>query len=225
MSNRNTPPVRPFVPIGGKLTVYADHPGGTDAVRYMSVDRSTPARGGTRCHMRDKAKTARIAEHSQPAGRFRRWWQVVDSNHRRRSRRFYSTLLQPESPPSDQRVCASRRVSGCHRPLCVRACRGRGRRNARTGTDGEGRSGARTACRSGMPTVLRHRLPADLPIQAAGSLASQVVEPTAERASCTHSAASPPPAASISSIICTGTMYSPICSARWRGQGRMVTFL
>ena len=100
-----------------------------------------------------------------------------------------------------------------------------GRRNGRTGTDGEGRSDARDLCTSRMPTVLRHRLPADLPIQAASSLAPQVVEPTAERASCTHSAASPPPAASISSIICTGTMYSPICSARWRGQGRMVTFL
>ena len=114
---------------------------------------------------------------------------------------------------------------GRRRPLCVRAGRGRGRRNARTDTDGEGRSGARIACRSDMPTVLRHRLPADLPIQAVGSLAPQVVEPTAERHPALTSAASPPPAASISSIICTGTMYSPICSARWRGQGRVVTFL
>lgn len=37
-----------------------------------------------------------------------------------------------------------------------------------------------------------------------------------------HSPASPSPAASISSIICTGTMYSPISCARWRGQGRVV---
>jgi hypothetical protein len=31
----------------------------------------------------------RIAAYPQLAGRFRRWWQVMDSNHRRRSRRFY----------------------------------------------------------------------------------------------------------------------------------------
>ena len=30
-------------------------------------------------------QTARIVENSQLAGRFRRWWQVMDSNHRRRS--------------------------------------------------------------------------------------------------------------------------------------------
>ena len=33
-------------------------------------------------------KTARIAEISQLAGRFRRWWQVLGSNQRRLSRRF-----------------------------------------------------------------------------------------------------------------------------------------
>ena len=39
-------------------------------------------------------------------------WQVVDSNHRRRSRRFYSPLAPPESPPADQRVRRSRRDCG-----------------------------------------------------------------------------------------------------------------
>ena len=40
------------------------------------------------------SKTARVAENSQQAGRFRRWWQVLwqvlGSNQRRLSRRFYS---------------------------------------------------------------------------------------------------------------------------------------
>ena len=85
------------------------------------------------------------------------------------------------NPPLTSAYALRGEFQGRRRPLCVRACRGRGRRNARTDTDGEGRSGARIACRSDMPTVLRHRLPADLPIQAAGSLAPQVVEPTAER--------------------------------------------
>jgi hypothetical protein len=59
-------------------------------VRYTSVDsaprRSTALQGDTR---RDKEETARIAENSQLTGRFRRWWQVLGSNQRRLSRRFY----------------------------------------------------------------------------------------------------------------------------------------
>ena len=46
----------------------------------------------------DRAETARQREIPQLAGRFRRWWQVMGSNHRRLSRRFYSPLLLPESP-------------------------------------------------------------------------------------------------------------------------------
>jgi len=61
-----------------------------DAVRYMSVDTATQGptalQGDTR---RDKKETARIAENSQLSGRFRRWWQVLGSNQRRLSRRFY----------------------------------------------------------------------------------------------------------------------------------------
>jgi hypothetical protein len=67
---------------------------GTDAVRYASVDTATqrPAalQGDT---PRDRAETARIAENSQLAGRFRRWWQVLGSNQRRLSRRFYRPFL------------------------------------------------------------------------------------------------------------------------------------
>ena len=59
-------------------------------VRYMSVDtatqRSTALQGDTR---RDKKKTARLTAFPQPAGRFPRVWQVLGSNQRRLSRRFY----------------------------------------------------------------------------------------------------------------------------------------
>ena len=41
-----------------------------------------------------------------------RQWQVLGSNQRRLSRRFYSTLAPPESPPADQHIRASRRDSG-----------------------------------------------------------------------------------------------------------------
>ncbi len=61
-----------------------------DAVRYMSVTtathRPTVTRPDTR---RDKKETAHGAAFPQPRGRFRRWWQVLGSNQRRLSRRFY----------------------------------------------------------------------------------------------------------------------------------------
>ena len=60
--------------------------------RYVSVDTATQGptalQGDTRW---DKKETARIAENSQLSGRFRRWWQVLGSNQRRLSRRFYSS--------------------------------------------------------------------------------------------------------------------------------------
>jgi hypothetical protein len=46
---------------------------------------------------RDKKETARRAAFPQRAGRFRRWWQVLGSNQRRLSRRFYRPL--PPVPP------------------------------------------------------------------------------------------------------------------------------
>jgi hypothetical protein len=56
----------------------------------LSVDpatqRSTALQGDAPW---DREETARIAENSQLAGRFRRWWQVLGSNQRRLSRRFY----------------------------------------------------------------------------------------------------------------------------------------
>jgi hypothetical protein len=125
-------------------------------VRYASVDTATqrPAalQGDT---PRDRAETARMAENSQLAGRFRSVWQVMGSNHRRLSRRFYSTLLLPESPPADQRIRRSRHVCGpppsAMRPWVpgfgVRAGHGRARTSPRTGaekaTDGGGKGHGR----------------------------------------------------------------------------------
>jgi transposase len=80
-------------------------------------------------------------------------WQVLGSNQRRLSRRFYSTLLPPEPHPADQCIRHSRRVCGLP-PSAMRPCvpgfgvrwvHGRARTSPRTGaekaTDGAGGSG------------------------------------------------------------------------------------
>ena len=65
-----------------------------DFVRHMSV--TTAVQGLTATHhetQRDKRKKAREPGYAQATGRFRRWWQVLGSNQRRLSRRFYRPLL------------------------------------------------------------------------------------------------------------------------------------
>jgi len=61
-----------------------------DAVRYMSVDsRNQP---DLQAHDRTTtvcSTTARTGTYAQARGRFRSWWQVLGSNQRRLSRRFY----------------------------------------------------------------------------------------------------------------------------------------
>ena len=78
----------------GKASGYTHRSFRPDPVRYMSVTtathRPTVTHADTR---RDKKETARRAAFPQPAGRFRRWWQVLGSNQRRLSRRFYSVPL------------------------------------------------------------------------------------------------------------------------------------
>jgi hypothetical protein len=62
-----------------------------DSVRHMSV--TTAMQGLTAAHhdtQRDNSKAAREPGYAQATGRFRRWWQVLGSNQRRLSRRFYS---------------------------------------------------------------------------------------------------------------------------------------
>ena len=66
---------------------------GPDSVRYMSVttamQRLTAAHHDTQ---RDNSKAAREPGYAQATGRIRRWWQVLGSNQRRLSRRFYRPL-------------------------------------------------------------------------------------------------------------------------------------
>ena len=85
----------------GKASGSADRSFGPDAVRYMSVTIATPC--ATAAHddtRRDQKETARRAAFPQPAGRFRRWWQVLGSNQRRLSRRFYRPLsFYPSQTP------------------------------------------------------------------------------------------------------------------------------
>ena len=61
-----------------------------DSVRHMSV--TTAMQGLTAAHhdtQRDNSKAAREPGYAQATGYFRRWWQVLGSNQRRLSRRFY----------------------------------------------------------------------------------------------------------------------------------------
>jgi hypothetical protein len=117
-------------------------------VRHASVDtatqRPTALQGDT---PRDREETPRQRENSQLAGRFRSVWQVMGSNHRRLSRRFYSPLAPPESPLLTCAYAVRGAFAGCRRPLCVRGCRvsgyvrstdggGPGHGRARTSPDG-----------------------------------------------------------------------------------------
>lgn len=61
----------------------------------------------------------------------------------------YRPLHLPEADPLTSAYALRGAIVGHRRPLCVRACRARGRCGARTGTDGVGRSGRQTVRRSG----------------------------------------------------------------------------
>jgi hypothetical protein len=61
-----------------------------DSVRHMSV--TTAMHGLTAAHhdtQRDNSNAARETGKTQLTGYFRWWWQVLGSNQRRLSRRFY----------------------------------------------------------------------------------------------------------------------------------------
>jgi hypothetical protein len=79
---------------------------GLNPVRHASVDtatqRSTARQGDTR---RDREERPASHENPQLAGRFRSVWQVMGSNHRRLSRRFYRPLsLRTSQSTPDQRI-------------------------------------------------------------------------------------------------------------------------
>jgi hypothetical protein len=136
-----------------KPTVRTDRPGPQtpSALRPWTPRHSGPQRD--KVPPRDREKTACIAENSQLAGRFRRWWQVLwqvlGSNQRRLSRRFYS----PRAPAAqihaaDQQRCTARRGST---PSAPAPSFGSGELERATGRDMPGhrrptRSGYATAC-------------------------------------------------------------------------------
>jgi hypothetical protein len=70
-----------------------------DAVRYMSVDSCRdPDSAGIRCTSHPANSAPLDPENTQARGRFRwwwqvLWWQVLGSNQRRLSRRFYRPLI------------------------------------------------------------------------------------------------------------------------------------
>jgi hypothetical protein len=164
-------------------------------VRYVSVDpatqRSTARQGDT---PRDTEETAHVAAYPQPAGRFRRWWQVLGSNQRRRSRRFYSPILLFESYAADLHLCLSRWDLGwppsAIRPWTpgsgVRAVDRPSQAGPRMATDQPTDGGGKGHGRgSGSGHADRPRLDSrsDLPFQDAGSMSPASSSPGSSSAS------------------------------------------
>jgi len=91
-----------------------------DSVRYMSV--TTAMQGLTAAHhetRRDNSKASRESGYAQATGRFRRWWQVLGSNQRRRSRRFTDHLPWYVHISPDLRLCGRLPASrSCLSAIC-----------------------------------------------------------------------------------------------------------
>ena len=97
----------------GEASGFAHRSFRPDAVHHMYATTATRRPAVTHPDTwRDEKETARRAAFPQPGGRFRRWWQVLGSNQRRLSRRFYSPLPPPESYAIDLRLCVTRRDFG-----------------------------------------------------------------------------------------------------------------
>ena len=106
----------PSVAVRGKPTVRTDRPGGPDAVRYASVDTATHRLTVThRDTRRSKKETARVAENSPVAGRFRRWWQVLclGSGHRGQGVSRHPGHSRRASGRGD---LAGQTLAGCRKP-------------------------------------------------------------------------------------------------------------
>ena len=140
---RNMPPGRPVRGRPWKADGHTDRATGTDAVRNTSVDTATYRLTVTHADtQRDKKETAPRAALTQPEGRFR-WWQVLGSNQRRLSRRFYRPL---SFRPSHMPLTSAYAVRGSApaaavRDASVRSGLGRPRTGAEIATDGAGGSG------------------------------------------------------------------------------------
>ncbi len=120
----------------GKASGFAHRSFRPDAVRYISV--TTAMHRPTVTHAdtcRDEKETARRAAFPQPGGRFRRWWQVLGSNQRRLSRRFYRPLLPPPPHTPDLREYRQAVPSAATLSAICTCPQAPIRRSARTATD------------------------------------------------------------------------------------------
>ena len=87
---------------------------------YVRGSPDTPSPAGTRRHAPAQGRNSPLAKKIQLAGRFRSVWQVMGSNHRRLSRRFYSTLAAPEALPADRhRWSSASKITSTGRPRAV----------------------------------------------------------------------------------------------------------
>ncbi len=94
----------------GKASGYTHRLFHPDAVHHMYVHTAMHRPAVTQADTwRDEKETARRAAFPQQAGRFRRWWQVLGSNQRRLSRRFYRPL--PLATRATCRVPSARAAS------------------------------------------------------------------------------------------------------------------
>src|ERR1039457_2981893 len=84
---------------------------------------------------RDNSKAAREPGYAQATGRFRRWWQVLGSNQRRLSRRFYRPLplkmrmpIGRQQPGQQEQQVRGALPGAWRRPISGRAPREHGSR-------------------------------------------------------------------------------------------------
>jgi hypothetical protein len=134
---------------------YTDRP----AARALSAMR--PWMPQHSAQQRDKVthhgteKNGPLAREFAASGRFCRWWQVLGSNQRRLSRRFYRPLsFYPSRTPLTSGYVPRGAVPGHRRPSCVRAPRDPGNsRGPRTGERAATDGGAGAATLTVRPPV------------------------------------------------------------------------
>jgi hypothetical protein len=128
VSVRQTPShrIQAHRPLGARVMI-------ADAVRYMSVDSCRePDSAGLRWTTPAIHNLAREPENAQATGRFRRWWQVLGSNQRRLSRRFYRPLIIRSVCPLRVSPCggsSDTTPGSAAQPIPVPSCTGCGNDN------------------------------------------------------------------------------------------------
>ena len=131
-----------------------------------SPDAAAPA--GTKRHTPAHRRNSPLAEKIQLAGIFAACGTCWVRTNVGCADGFTGRPCQTSLPPLTSTDALRGALRGRRRPLYVRGYGAPGPPNPRTGTDGEGRSGAQTVRRSGVPAAPCHCLAADLAFQAAG---------------------------------------------------------